>query len=295
MLDRLLELRVPDQITLDSDELLSLLDEGALALDAIGVQVLWPRYLDRDVTSRVVLSGPPASREEPLQTGLFGPDALFGFSWQLALHGDALSDEEMDDLARRRDADHQDPRQLDDRRLRGAQAGPQAAHQAGGARGRAGRDADRGRAGRGRRAPGGRRGVAAQGPRPAAHRRGARADRGAGRAGGHAARLPAARVLVAGRAHRARARRLPGRRHGAGQDGAGHRAAPAPARGGRRARAGRRWWCARRRCSATGRPRSGGSRPACPSGASTGPAARWTAAGQATPRPSGASATRGSC
>lgn len=100
VLDRLLELRVPDQITLDSDELLSLLDEGALALDAIGVQVLWPRYLDRDVTSRVVLSGPPASREEPLQTGLFGPDALFGFSWQLALHGDALSDEEMDDLAR---------------------------------------------------------------------------------------------------------------------------------------------------------------------------------------------------
>ncbi|KRF00783.1 helicase [Nocardioides sp. Soil777] len=99
VLDRLLELRVPDQITLDSDELLSLLDGGALALDAIGVQVLWPRYLDRDVTSRVVLSGPPASREEPLQTGLFGPDALFGFSWQLALHGDALSDQEMDDLA----------------------------------------------------------------------------------------------------------------------------------------------------------------------------------------------------
>jgi superfamily II DNA or RNA helicase len=100
VLDRLLELRVPDQITLDSDELLSLLDEGAAALDDIGVQVLWPRYLDRDVTSRVVLSGAPASREEPLQTGLFGPDALFGFSWQLALHGDALSEEEMDELAR---------------------------------------------------------------------------------------------------------------------------------------------------------------------------------------------------
>lgn len=100
VLDRLLALRVPDQITLDSDELLSLLDEGVAALDAIGVQVLWPRYLDRDVTSRVVLSGPPASREEPLQTGLFGPDALFGFSWQLALHGDALTEEEMDDLSR---------------------------------------------------------------------------------------------------------------------------------------------------------------------------------------------------
>ncbi|WP_457208998.1 SNF2 helicase-associated domain-containing protein, partial [Nocardioides sp. P5_C9_2] len=99
VLDRLLALRVPDQITLDSDELLSLLDGGALALDAMGVQVLWPRYLDRDVTSRVVLSGPRTTREEPLQTGLFGPDALFGFSWQLALHGDALTDDEMDELA----------------------------------------------------------------------------------------------------------------------------------------------------------------------------------------------------
>ncbi len=99
VLDRLLALRVPDQITLDSDELISLLDEGALALDEAGVQVLWPRYLDRDVTSRVVLSGPRTTREEPLQTGLFGPDALFGFSWQLALHGDALTDAEMDELA----------------------------------------------------------------------------------------------------------------------------------------------------------------------------------------------------
>ena len=104
VLDRLLDLRVPDEITLDTDELLSLLDEGVAALDSIGVQVLWPRHLDRSVTSKVELghagvAGAAGAREEPLQEGLFGPDSLFKFSWQLALHGEALTDEEMDRLA----------------------------------------------------------------------------------------------------------------------------------------------------------------------------------------------------
>ncbi len=275
VLDRLLELRVPDQITLDSDELLSLLDEGALALDAIGVQVLWPRYLDRDVTSRVVLSGPPASREEPLQTGLFGPDALFGFSWQLALHGDALSDEEMDDLARAatpiikiRDnwtiVDSAVLKRARKRLIkRVAPAAALAAtltevvqvedveHQAV---------------------------VGASLLRVRDQLRTAAVREPIEVPAGLAARLRdyqrhgfswLAELTALGPG------RVPGRRHGARQDGAGHRAAPAPAGGGRRARAGRRWWCARRRCSATGRPRSGGSRPARPSGASTGAAARW--------------------
>lgn len=104
VLDRLLDLRVPDEITLDTDELLSLLDEGVAALDSIGVQVLWPRHLDRSVTSKVELghagvTGAAGAQEEPLQEGLFGPDSLFKFSWQLALHGEALTDEEMDRLA----------------------------------------------------------------------------------------------------------------------------------------------------------------------------------------------------
>ena len=101
VLERLMELRVPDEITLDTDELLSLLDGGATALDEAGVQVLWPRYLDRDLTAKVELTtGGGPHPEEPLVEGLFGPDALFGFRWQLALHGDALTDQEMDDLAR---------------------------------------------------------------------------------------------------------------------------------------------------------------------------------------------------
>ena len=51
VLDRLLELRVPDQITLDADELESLLEDGVAALAARGVDVLWPRSLGRDLTA----------------------------------------------------------------------------------------------------------------------------------------------------------------------------------------------------------------------------------------------------
>ncbi|CAM3728731.1 DEAD/DEAH box helicase [Nocardioides zeicaulis] len=102
VLDRLLDLRVPDEIVLDSDEILSLLDHGAAALTEAGHQVMWPKYLDRDVTQRVELgrrssAGP---REEALHDGLFGPQALFGFEWQLSLHGEELTEEEMDELAR---------------------------------------------------------------------------------------------------------------------------------------------------------------------------------------------------
>lgn len=102
VLERFLELRVPDELTLDTDELVSLLDTGVTALKQAGVDVLWPRHLDRDVTAKVELTEARkrgAARAEPLQTGLFGPEALFGFQWQLALHGDALTDEEMDQLA----------------------------------------------------------------------------------------------------------------------------------------------------------------------------------------------------
>lgn len=100
VLDRFLELRVPDQLTLDTDELVSLLDEGAAALQARGVELLWPRSLGRDLTTRTVLEyRPPGGREEPLQEPMFGTDALFSFDWQVALHGDPLTPDEMDRLA----------------------------------------------------------------------------------------------------------------------------------------------------------------------------------------------------
>jgi SNF2 family DNA or RNA helicase len=100
VLDRLLELRVPDEITLDTDELVSLLDEGVAALRRVGVDVLWPRSLGRDLTARATLEHrDDRGGENPLMTGMFGPDAMFAFKWQVALHGDPLSDAEMRELA----------------------------------------------------------------------------------------------------------------------------------------------------------------------------------------------------
>ena len=63
VLDRLLELRVPDQITLDTDELASLLEAGVGALRERGVDVLWPRSLGRDLTATTVLDRTPGTRE----------------------------------------------------------------------------------------------------------------------------------------------------------------------------------------------------------------------------------------
>ncbi|MCY7396094.1 MAG: DEAD/DEAH box helicase, partial [Nocardioides sp.] len=106
VLDRLLELRVPDQITLEVDELVSLLDTGVGVLGARGVDVLWPRSLGRDLTTTTVLdrrpptgAGAAGHREEPLQKSTFGTDEMFAFRWQVALHGDPLTEEEMDALA----------------------------------------------------------------------------------------------------------------------------------------------------------------------------------------------------
>ncbi len=101
VLDRLLELRVPDQLVLDTDELVSLLDEGVGALRERGVDVLWPRSLGRDLSATATLDrvAAGATREEPLNQPLLGTEALFAFRWQVALHGDPLSDAEMDELA----------------------------------------------------------------------------------------------------------------------------------------------------------------------------------------------------
>ncbi|MDQ4053662.1 MAG: DEAD/DEAH box helicase [Actinomycetota bacterium] len=101
VLDRLLELRVPDEITLDGEELASLLEDGVGALQARGVDVLWPRTLGRDLTATTVLDRRSATtiHEEPLQDPVLGADALFTFNWQLALHGEPLTPEEMDQLA----------------------------------------------------------------------------------------------------------------------------------------------------------------------------------------------------
>ncbi|MFT4288517.1 DEAD/DEAH box helicase [Nocardioides sp.] len=100
-LERLQELTVPDRLTLDGDEIGSLLEEGVAALRDRGVDVMWPRSLGRELTATAVLDRRPTSpREEQLNTGLLAQDAVFAFNWQLALHGQPLTPEEMDELAR---------------------------------------------------------------------------------------------------------------------------------------------------------------------------------------------------
>ena len=95
---------VPDQITLDAAEIADLLEHGVGALKSAGFDVLWPRTLGSDLTARAVLDRKPSKRdaepyEDRLYDGLFAPDAMFAFNWQLALGDEPLTDEEMDELA----------------------------------------------------------------------------------------------------------------------------------------------------------------------------------------------------
>ncbi|HEY3529895.1 MAG TPA: DEAD/DEAH box helicase [Nocardioides sp.] len=99
-LERLLEQRVPDELTLDTDDLVSLLDVGVAALRTIGVDVLWPRSLGRDLSATATLDRAPGTREGQLVEGVLSGDALFAFNWEVALRGDPLTEQEMDQLAR---------------------------------------------------------------------------------------------------------------------------------------------------------------------------------------------------
>ncbi|WP_110240631.1 DEAD/DEAH box helicase [Nocardioides gilvus] len=101
VLDRLLDLRVPDELVLDSDEIVDLLDRGLDALAAAGVDVLWPRSIGRDLSSRTVLDARKkgGSSEGPLQSSTLGADDLFAFKWQISLRGEELTDDEMTQLA----------------------------------------------------------------------------------------------------------------------------------------------------------------------------------------------------
>ncbi len=99
-LERLLEQRVPDELALTTDELVSLLEDGVEALHRSGVDVLWPRSLGRDLKATATLDRVPGRREGQLVEGVLSGDALFAFNWQVALRGDPLTDAEMDALAR---------------------------------------------------------------------------------------------------------------------------------------------------------------------------------------------------
>ena len=100
VLERLLDLPVPDEITLDGDELASLLEDGVAALREGGVDVLWPRSLTAELTARVVVdrsSGTP--HEDLMQDSPFGAEPMCAFKWQLAVDGSELTEDEMEQLA----------------------------------------------------------------------------------------------------------------------------------------------------------------------------------------------------
>lgn len=99
VLDRLLDLPVPEQITLDGAELADLLEEGVAALRARGVDVLWPRSLSRELTAQVVVDRREMPHEDLLRDGLFGMEQTCAFRWQLAVAGDDLTEAEMEALA----------------------------------------------------------------------------------------------------------------------------------------------------------------------------------------------------
>ena len=110
---------VPDQITLDTDELGQPARARGRRARRVGVDVLWPRSLGRDLTTTT--GGPRAppthaTRGAAVQDGCSGPDAMFSFHWQVALHGEPLTDDEMDQLAGGGHARAQAARQLDRRR-----------------------------------------------------------------------------------------------------------------------------------------------------------------------------------
>ncbi len=103
VIDRLLDLPVPSSLTLASDEVVGLLEDGVEWLKERGVDVLWPRSLSRDLTTSVavdrVASSSTDAREDLMRESPLGEKGLFAFQWQLALGGEPLDAAEMDALA----------------------------------------------------------------------------------------------------------------------------------------------------------------------------------------------------
>ncbi|WP_328527958.1 DEAD/DEAH box helicase [Nocardioides sp. NBC_00368] len=103
VLDQLLDLPVPSSLTLSSDEVVDLLEDGVGWLKERGVDVLWPRSLSRDLTTSVAVDRAPSTstraREDLMRESPLGKKGLFAFQWQVALGGEPLDAAEMDALA----------------------------------------------------------------------------------------------------------------------------------------------------------------------------------------------------
>ncbi len=226
-INALLDQHIPDALELDDDLLADLLLDGATELASAGIGVLWPsELLVGGLGLRAVMTPTPATVTE----GRFDLGSLLDFHYELTVDGEALSHEEIDLLAEAK-------RGLV--RIRGRFvavdtaliAKAQEKEVAPGGGGRGARCPARGETRGGRRARRRRRrrcncrNGRAPGPAFCQH---APFTSPAAWAGGRTAALPAPGSGMAGRHERARVGRLPGRRHGPGQDSASHRSPPAP-------------------------------------------------------------------
>ncbi|MCU1493054.1 MAG: SNF2-related protein [Acidimicrobiaceae bacterium] len=95
-LDRLLHERAPTGLDLDENLLAELLSDSATFLQGTGVEVLWPAEILADgIELRAAIVAAPGV---VVEAG-FGLDTLVEFRWQATLHGELLSEEEIDQLA----------------------------------------------------------------------------------------------------------------------------------------------------------------------------------------------------
>ncbi|SDM12579.1 DEAD/DEAH box helicase [Streptomyces wuyuanensis] len=97
-LGRLLEREVPDVLSVTEEELYELLGPAATRLADAGIAVHWPRELARTLSATAVVRAPaPGSATDG--TPFFESEQLLRFDWRLALDGDPLTEQEMDELA----------------------------------------------------------------------------------------------------------------------------------------------------------------------------------------------------
>ncbi|MCI9889212.1 DEAD/DEAH box helicase [Micrococcales bacterium 31B] len=97
----------PDSLELRAEELDDLLVSGATRLQSVGFPVHWPKELSRNLaTSLTVAARAPGSakgavreKDEVKSDSLFAGLGAFELQWRIALGGDPLTPEEMDQLA----------------------------------------------------------------------------------------------------------------------------------------------------------------------------------------------------
>jgi superfamily II DNA or RNA helicase len=94
-LHQLLGQAVPDRLELSDADVTDLLGPAAARLASGGVAVHWPADLSPSLSARAVAGRGSGPRE----FGSAGGDEPFALDWELALRGDPLTREEMDELA----------------------------------------------------------------------------------------------------------------------------------------------------------------------------------------------------